>query len=156
MTKYHIAASGKSAGKWVPCQAEHNCRIGGQHITSAALVDAVDKGDVDAYIVARDNVDNTAKIDSFFGQNTKKDARSNPPGVLKVEEGEGYAIFMDSEGKFYEKQYDRYGAGIGSRKLSGMFTGKLKKAAKEQIAEAWELHDKLELQRIAAEERDSK
>lgn len=34
MTKYHIAATGKNAGKWVPCTAEKNCRIGGTHLSS--------------------------------------------------------------------------------------------------------------------------
>lgn len=91
----------------------------------------------------------------LVGKNTKKEDRSNPPGSLKIEEGDGYAIFMTSDGKFYEKQYDRYGAGVGSRKISGIFTGSMKKAAKAQIAEAWAFHDKMEAQRIAAEERDS-
>lgn len=141
MTKYHIAASGKSAGKWVPCQAEHNCRIGGQHITSAVLVEAVDNGDVNAYIVARENENNTSKIDSFFGESKKKENRSNPPYTIKVEEGDGYAIFMTSEGKFYEKQYDAYGAGVGTHKLGGLFNGKLKKAAQQRIVQAWAEQD---------------
>lgn len=32
--KYHIAASGKNAGKYVPCLAAKNCRNGGKHINS--------------------------------------------------------------------------------------------------------------------------
>ena len=115
---------------------------------------AVNRGDVNAFIDAKQSEDKTSAIKSFFGEKNKKEDRSNPPGSLKIEEGDGYAIFMTSDGKFYEKQYDRYGAGVGSRKISGMFTGKLKKAAKEQIAEAWAFHDKMEAQRIAAEERD--
>lgn len=31
ITKYHIAQSGKNAGKWVQCTAVVKCRIGGEH-----------------------------------------------------------------------------------------------------------------------------
>lgn len=126
-----------------------NCAIHGVALRAAK------NGDINAYLAAKEKEDKNSDMKSFFGEEKKKEDRSNPPGSLKVEEGDGYAIFMTSDGKFYEKQYDQYGAGVGSHKISGMFTGKLKKAAKEQIAEAWELHDKLELQRVAAEKRDA-
>lgn len=44
MVKYHIAATGKNAGKWVLCTAEKNCRIGGTHISnnSAAAKQIID------------------------------------------------------------------------------------------------------------------
>lgn len=131
------------------CQARNpaTCKFHGSSPDAA-----VNRGDVNAFIDAKQSEDKTSAIKSFFN---KKEDRSNPPGSLKIEEGDGYAIFMTSDGKFYEKQYDRYGAGVGSRKISGMFTGKLKKAAKAQIAEAWAFHDKMEAQRIAAEERDA-
>lgn len=139
MTKYHIAVSGKSAGKWVPCKAEHNCRIGGQHITSEALIEAVDKGDVNAYIAAREKEDTTSKIDGFFSIK-KKENRKFPPYTMQIAEtSEGSVIFMTPSGKVYEKQYDIYGAGVGSSRIMG--ASSYKKAARKMIDEAWKIHD---------------
>lgn len=35
-SKYHIAQTGKNAGKYVPCNAKVSCRIGGEHLSKEA------------------------------------------------------------------------------------------------------------------------
>lgn len=60
--KYHIAQTGKNAGKYVPCNAKVACRIGGEHITK-------EQAEIKNLIIASDSLLEPKKkeiTNSFF------------------------------------------------------------------------------------------
>lgn len=69
--------------------------------------------------------------------------RTKPPYVLTIEEdGSGSVTLLDTNGDLYWKQYDSYGAGVGSSKISGVAKMFYSKKIKKAVAEAWEAYDK--------------
>ena len=67
--------------------------------------------------------------------------RSKPPFVIRLEEEEGSVTILDTDGNLYWKQYDDYGAGVGSGKISGLSKVFYRKRIKEAVAEAWATYD---------------
>jgi hypothetical protein len=62
--KYHIAQSGKNAGKYVPCMAKNSCRIGGEHLTK-------EQAEIKNLIIESDNLLSPKKqeiTNSFFAE----------------------------------------------------------------------------------------
>lgn len=67
--------------------------------------------------------------------------RSKPPFTIRLEEEEGSVTILDTNGDLYWKQYDSYGAGVGSGKISGISKMLYGKRIKQAVAEAWAVHD---------------
>ena len=67
--------------------------------------------------------------------------RSKPPFTIRLEEEEGSVTILDTDGNLYWKQYDSYGAGVGSGKIGGLSKMLYGKRIKKAIAEAWAIHD---------------
>ena len=106
MVKYHIAATGKNAGKWVLCTAEKNCRIGGTHISnnSAAAKEIIDILDT---LPPADDI-RVARVG--FNDNGKELVKTVPvPNQKYIEDirkaqAEGFEVF---EGPWGTNEFDR-------------------------------------------------
>lgn len=72
---------------------------------------------------------------------TQFEDRSKPPFTIRLEEEEGSVTILDTDGNLYWKQYDSYGAGVGSGKISGLSKMMYGKKIKKAVAEAWAIHD---------------
>ena len=69
--KYHIAATGKNAGQYVPCDAKVNCRIGGEHLNADQ---AQAKNIMLAGEALLDSGTNTSKFQTFMEKRREKAA----------------------------------------------------------------------------------
>ena len=67
--------------------------------------------------------------------------RTKPPFTIRLEEEEGSVTILDTDGNLYWKQYDSYGAGVGSGKISGLSKMFYSKRIKKAVAEAWAIYD---------------
>lgn len=69
--------------------------------------------------------------------------RTKPPYTITLEDdGSGSVTLLDTNGDLYWKQYDSYGAGVGSSKISGISKMFYRKKIKKAVEEAWTAHDK--------------
>lgn len=119
------------------CQARNpaTCKFHGSSPDAA-----VNRGDVNAFIDAKQKEDKTNAMTDFF--TTQQELRANPPHVVSVKSGDGWQILMDEEGNVFEKQYDDFGAGVGSRKLGPIGKLMYSKDIKKAVAKAWVEKDK--------------
>lgn len=82
--------------------------------------------------------------------------RRYPPYVLKVEETEHTALFVDIDGSVYRKYYDpEYGGGAGRRRIRlGAPLVLLRPSVRQAIADAWtaqdQAHDRINQRRELA------
>lgn len=69
--------------------------------------------------------------------------RRYPPYVLKVEQTENTALFVDTDGSVYRKYYDpEYGGGAGRRRIRlGAPLVLLRPSVRQAIADAWTAQD---------------
>lgn len=72
----------------------------------------------------------------------KLEDRTKPPYVITIDEDDdGTVTMLDTDGNLYWKQYDSYGAGVGSGKISGLSKMFYSKKIKKAIEEAWVVYD---------------
>jgi len=68
--------------------------------------------------------------------------RSKPPFVIIIEDLDGARMLLDTDGQLYWKQYDSYGAGVGSSKIGWIGKIGYNRKIKDAIAKAWAEEDK--------------
>lgn len=79
-------------------------------------------------------------LDKIEGISKSIEDRSKPPHLIKLQETEGSALFLDTDGTIYWKQYDEYG-GVGSLEVPSFLRFIYRGKAKKAIAEAWNRKD---------------
>lgn len=106
MTKYHIAGTGKNAGKWVRCTAEKNCRIGGTHLSSNSAATAK----IVAILDSLPDADDIRVARVGFNDSGKELVRVEPSANQKYIEdirkaqADGFEVF---EGPWGNGEFDR-------------------------------------------------
>lgn len=100
--KYHIAATGKNAGQYVPCDAKVSCRIGGEHISKdqAEIKNLILSGE-EILAKAQTQNNDTQPVDNHYRDVTNLYSISHQD-ILKRE---GFDIISFEEFGYYQGDY---------------------------------------------------